>query len=80
MGIGTEGAMLIAGRMPVLLPEEKFRSYPRPKLEPRNHYHHFAQTGPMTEAILLGTVAIRVPNETLKWGSANLKVTHSTTA
>lgn len=92
MLIGTEGAMLIAhSRMPVLLPEEKFKSYPRPKLEPRNHYHHFAdaclggpmceshfaQTGPMTEAILLGTVAIRVPNQELTWNGPALQIANS---
>ena len=69
------------GRGPQLLPEEKFKDYPRPKLNDRNHYHHFlnaclggekteshfAQTGPMTQAILLGTVAIRVPGQQLEW-------------
>ena len=41
---------------------------------------HFAQTGPMTEAILLGTVAIRVPDKELKWDAAGLKVTNSAAA
>ena len=36
---------------------------------------HFAQTGPMTEAILLGTVAIRVPGQKLEWNSSRMKVT-----
>ena len=91
MLIGTEGSMLIAhGAPPQLLPEEKFAKVERPKLPPRNHYHHFvdaclggenteshfAQTGPMTEAILLGTVAIRMPGEKLEWNSARLKVTN----
>ena len=75
------------GRTPLLLPEDKFKDYPRPKLENRNHYHHFvdaslrgekteshfAQTGPMTEAILLGTVAIRVPGQKLEWDAANMR-------
>src|SRR5690606_10630812 len=88
MLIGTGGALLIPhGGMPVLLPESKFESYPHPTLSSRNHYHHFvdaclgglkteshfAQTGPMTEAILLGTVAIRVPGKTLEWDAANMK-------
>jgi len=86
--IGTEGSLLIPhGSLPQLLPEEKFKSVKLPKLPPRNHYHHFvdaclggekteshfAQTGPMTEAILLGTVAIRVPDQTLEWDSARMK-------
>jgi hypothetical protein len=51
------------------------------KLPPRNHYHHFidaclggemteshfGQTAPMTEAILLGTVAIEVSGTILEW-------------
>ncbi len=82
MLVGTEGALLNSlGSPPFLLPEDKFKNHPRPKLADRNHYHHFvdaclggenteshfAQTGPMTEAILLGTVAIRVPGQVLEW-------------
>ena len=88
MLIGTEGALLIPhGGTPVLLPEEKFSSYSLPDLEERNHYHHFvdaclkkeknesafAQSGPMTEAILLGTVAIRNPGILLKWEPEQMK-------
>ncbi|WP_276090121.1 Gfo/Idh/MocA family oxidoreductase [Pedobacter sp. JY14-1] len=89
MLVGTEGALLIphGGEKPVLLPEEKFRDKTIRKFEGRNHYHHFvdaclggekteshfAQTGPMTEAILLGTVAIRVPGQLLEWDAARLK-------
>jgi len=89
MMVGTEGALLISsGYPPQLLPEDKFKDVKRPELPPRNHYHHFvdaclggernesyfAQTGPMTEAILLGTVAIRVPNEKLEWDHGRMKV------
>ncbi len=95
MLIGTEGSLLIPlGTPPQLLPEDKFSSIQRPKLPPRNHYHHFvdaclggekteshfAQTGPMAEAILLGTVAIRVPGQKLEWDSPRLKVTNSAEA
>jgi predicted dehydrogenase len=89
MVVGTEGALLNQlGYPPQLLPEEKFREVKRPELPPRNHYHHFVdaclggertesyfvQTGPMTEAILLGTVAIRVPGQKLRWDHAGMKV------
>jgi predicted dehydrogenase len=92
MLVGTEGAMLIVnGSVPFLLPEDKFRSLPRPKLPNRNHYHHFVdaclggemteshfgQTGPMTEAILLGTVAVRMPDQQLVWNSSRMKITNS---
>lgn len=88
MLIGTKGALLIPHtQMPILLPQEKFKDYSHPNLEKRNHYHHFvdaclggsnteshfAQTGPMTEAILLGTVAIRVPGQLLEWDSKKMK-------
>jgi predicted dehydrogenase len=88
MLVGTEGAMLIPHqKMPVLLPESKFKDYKIPQLEPHNHYHqfvdaclgnaktesHFSQTGPMTETILLGTVAIREPDKLLEWDSIKLK-------
>ena len=95
MLIGTEGSLLIPhGGPPQLLPEAKFSSVQRPKFPALNHYHqfvdaclggeksasHFAQTGPMTEAILLGTVAIRVPGQKLEWDSARLKVTNNAEA
>lgn len=88
MVIGTEGALLNPlGRSPILLPEEKFRSVTRPRFEDRNHYHHFAdaclggapcesnfeQAGPMTEAILLGTVAVRLPLQRLEWSATRMK-------
>ena len=89
MLIGTEGALFIPlGAEPELLPEEKFAKIERPKLPARNHYHHFveaclgsekteshfAQTGPMTEAILLGTVAIRAPGAVLRWEARRLRI------
>ena len=88
MAIGTNGALLLThGSGPLLLPREKFRSVERPKFPGRNHYHHFVdaclggemteshfiQTGPMAEAILLGTVAIRVPGKVLEWDAATMK-------
>jgi predicted dehydrogenase len=88
MLIGTEGALLLPHMSgPRLYPQEKFRTIERPKIEVRNHYHHFAdaclgktkteshfgQTGPMTEAILLGTVAVRIPGTVLEWDAAGMK-------
>jgi predicted dehydrogenase len=88
MLVGTEGALLIPHQgVTVLLPESKFKDYPMPKFEPGNHYSNFVvaclggpesvspfvNTGPMTEAILLGTVAIRVPDQLLEWDSAKMK-------
>ena len=86
--IGTEGAMLIPHQGgPLLLPGKKFYGHAKPKLAPRNHYRHFAeaclggemteshfgQTGPMAEAILLGTVAIRMPGTVLEWDARQMR-------
>ncbi len=91
MLIGTEGALLIPlGYPPQLLPEEKFKHVERPKLGPRDHYQHyvdaclggefteshFGQTGPMAEAILLGTVAIRQPGQLLEWDHKRMRITN----
>ncbi len=91
MVIGTEGALFVPHvSAPILLPKEKFSSYKMPDLSDRNHYHHFveaclggekteshfAQTGPMTETILLGTIAIRTPFKKLKWDAKKMKVTN----
>jgi predicted dehydrogenase len=93
--IGTEGAMLMPHQSgPVLLPKAKFAVFPKPKVVARNHYHHFldaclggekteshfVQTGPMAEAIILGTVAIRVPDTVLQWDTAQMRVTNSEAA
>ncbi|NLO01589.1 MAG: Gfo/Idh/MocA family oxidoreductase [Bacteroidales bacterium] len=89
MIVGTEGALLVVhGGDLVLLPQSKFKNHRIPDFKDRNHYHHFvdaclggkkteshfAQSGPMTEAILLGTVAIRVPGQLLEWDPENLKI------
>jgi len=95
MIIGTEGALLLPHTGgPVLLPKTKFKDFERPKVAGGNHYHdfldaclggamcasHFEQTGPMTETILLGTVAIRVPDTLLTWDPVNMRVTSSEAA
>ena len=88
MLVGTEGALLVQHRGGLtLLPQSKFKNHRIPSFRKRNHYHHFvdaclgrenteshfAQSGPMTEAILLGTVAIRVPGKKLEWDNTNLR-------
>lgn len=41
---------------------------------------NFAYAGPLTEAVLLGTVAIRFPGETLRWNSEKLKIENASGA
>ncbi len=93
--IGTEGMMILPNTSgPILLPRSKFEKIERPQLKGPSHYHrfvnaclggemtesHFVQTGPMAEAIILGTVAIRVPGEKLEWDSKHLRVRNSAEA
>ena len=88
MLVGTEGALLIPHtKMAVLLPQAKFEKVMPPKLEERDHYHHFAdaclgrtkteshfeQSGPMAEAIILGTVALKEPGKLLEWNHKKMK-------
>ncbi len=68
-------------------PDAEVQDLPAAEVAPRNHYHHFvdaclggekteshfAQTAPMTETILLGTVAIRCFGQKLTWDSAGMK-------
>jgi predicted dehydrogenase len=87
--IGTEGSLLYpldAG--PWLLPRHRFETVPKPVPASSNHYHdfadaclggdktacHFGQSGPMTEAILLGTVAVRHPDQWLRWDAERLRI------
>jgi predicted dehydrogenase len=93
--IGEKGSLLVPHvAAPRLLPEERFRDFAIEKVPAVDHYvswadacrgvgkttSHFDYAGPLTEAVLLGTVAIRVPGETLTWDAAALKVTNSKTA
>lgn len=84
--IGEKGSLLIPHvAMPKLLPEAGATAIkPEPAV---NHYttwadacrgegkptSHFDYASALTETVLLGTVAMRVPDETLKWDAAALK-------
>ena len=41
---------------------------------------NFDYAGPLTESVLLGSVAVRFPNTTLEWNAAKLKFTNVTEA
>lgn len=92
---GEKGTLVIPHvAMPLLLPAEKFADYQLPDVGSVNHYtqwvdacrgegktsSHFDFAGPLTETVLLGTVAIRVPHETLQWDAAALKIPNSSAA
>jgi predicted dehydrogenase len=90
--VGEKGSMVIPHWSdPQLFPEEKYKDFKRPQLDNLNHYtdwahacldggqttSNFNYAGPLTEAVLLGAVAIRFPKEQLLWDSQGLQFTHN---
>jgi hypothetical protein len=90
--IGTKGQMLLPHvAMPVLLPLQDFSGYSMPEFEKTDHYHEFADavlgvgktsapfdfSGPLTESVLLGPLATRFPNTTLRWHGGKAKFVNS---
>ena len=81
--IGTEGSLLIphSPLPPRLLPASKFKNVQPAAVAPRDSIqefvtacfgrnqtaNNFEQVAPRTEAVLLGTVAVRMPGKTLEW-------------
>src|SRR5262249_39156819 len=80
--VGEKGSLLLPHvAAPRLLPDEAYREFKVEKVPSVDHYvgwadacrgvgtatSHFGYSGPLTEAVLLGTIAIRVPGETLAW-------------
>ncbi len=90
--IGTKGAMLLPHiARPTLFPANQFKDFPMPVIAAVNHYHQFVDavlgtaqasapfdySGPLTETVLLGTIATRFPHTTLAWNAARLKFENS---
>lgn len=86
--VGEKGVLLCPhGGTPVLLPEPDFADRKIERVEESDHYlqwtnackgtdkatSHFDYAGPLTETVLLGTIAIRFPQQKLHWNSADLK-------
>jgi predicted dehydrogenase len=89
--IGTDGVLIVPHvAMPILLPDAKFKGFKRPEVKGANHWHQFVDAvrgvgktsanfdyaGPLTEAVLLGSVATRFPQTTLEWSGKKLKFTN----
>ncbi len=86
--VGEQGSLLIPHvAPPKLFPEDKFADFKIEKVPARDHYVSWADacrgeghttslfdySGPLTETVLLGTIAIRLPAQTLRWNTAELK-------
>jgi predicted dehydrogenase len=94
--IGEKGTLIVPHvALPKAFPEEKFPADKvPPKVEGVDHYvqwadacrgmgkatSNFDYAGPLTEAVMLGTIAIRVQGDELKWDAKSLKITNSTAA
>jgi predicted dehydrogenase len=87
--IGTEGVLHVPHvETPRLYPRDRFADHPLPDLPGSHHWADWAEacvgrastptapfsySGPLTEAVLLGSVAVRFPHTTLAWNSAQLR-------
>lgn len=93
--VGETGIMLLRhGGYPTFYPREIMSELERPELPAMSHYGRFVDaclggedsnspfhiTGPMAEAILLGTVAVRNPGQTLQWDADQLAITNNDAA
>jgi hypothetical protein len=93
--LGTKGVMMLPHiAKPILLPVENYADYKMPNVQAANHWHQFVDaiqgkgkasanfdySGPLTEAVLLGSVASRFPHETLEWNAKKLKFTNVSAA
>ena len=87
--IGTAGVLHVPHvASPMLFPENKFSDYKLPEIKGTHHWSDWAEaivglpgkpeasfdySGPLTEAVLLGSVAVRYPHTTLNWNSSALR-------
>lgn len=93
--VGERGVMLLPHvARPQLHPADHFKDFKWPDVDGRNHWHqwvnacrgegtasaNFDYAGPLTEFVLLGVVANRVPGKTLTWNAAELKLEGSAEA
>ena len=84
MFIGEKGYVLLPHvAQPILLPESNFTKTEVERQPNGNHYHlfvdaclggapttaHFGYAGPLTEAVLLGVLANRFPQQELQWNA-----------
>lgn len=86
--VGTKGVLHIPHiAVPKLFPVATFKDCPLPDVENGHHWTQWAEactgtgrastsfdySGPLTETVLLGSVAVRFPHATLQWNAAKLR-------
>ncbi len=89
--VGTKGVLVLPHvDKPILLPVEQFKDYPMPQVAGNDHWAQFVDAclgkgktaanfgyaGPLTEAVLLGSVATRFPSTTLEWDGPAVRFTN----
>ncbi|HQL78561.1 MAG TPA: Gfo/Idh/MocA family oxidoreductase [Verrucomicrobiota bacterium] len=85
--VGTQGALVLPHvARPMLYPDNKFKDLKLPEIAEKDHWGEYVDacrgegrttagfdySGPLAEAVLLGTVAVRFPQTTLHWSAAQL--------
>lgn len=90
--IGEKGSLVIPHvASPKLFPEEKFADFKIPVVPSVDHYiqwadacrgegkttSHFDYAGPLTETVMLGTIAIRLAGTTLAWNTDKMQLAGS---
>lgn len=91
MFVGEKGYILLPHvAQPILLPEADFANHDVEQAPNGNHYHlfvdaclggeptsaHFGYAGPLTEAVLLGVMANRFPQQEILWDAKAMQITN----
>jgi predicted dehydrogenase len=86
--VGTQGALVLPHvSRPLLYPDKKFKDVKFPEVAELDHWGSYVEAclgglrttasfdfaGPLAEAVLVGTVALRLPQTTLHWNAPQLK-------
>ncbi len=85
--VGTHGTLVLPHvARPMLYPDNKFKDLKFPDVKEQDHWSRYVEaclggtrttagfdySGPLAEAVLVGTVAMRFPKTTLHWNAAQL--------
>ena len=85
--VGTQGVLVLPHvARPLLYPDKKYKNLKLPDITEENHWGRYVEaclggakttanfdySGPLAEAVLVGTVAVRLPKATLHWNVSAL--------
>jgi predicted dehydrogenase len=90
--VGTQGVLVLPHvARPMLYPDKKFKNLKFPDVKEEDHWGRYVEaclggtpttaglnySGPLAEAVLVGTVALRFPKTTLNWNASQLAFSES---